>query len=102
MDNLRLGIEWEVNDPELQASMERSKKSIEGVGQTIEQVEQKVHNNISNIAKGTESEIQQVQSRISQLKSDLDRWADPKRSTLGIDIDHPSLNKYKKELVDLE
>lgn len=102
MDNLRLDIEWEVNEHDLKASMDRSKKAIEGVGQTSEQVEQKVHKNISNVAKGTEVEIQRVQTRIAQLNADLERWTNPKTSTLALDIDHPSLQRYKKELADLE
>lgn len=79
MDKVELGVGWTVDNDSLKAGMERSKKAIEGVGQSIETVENKVNEginkNVSSIgllAKSYQAlEIQaQSYSRIVQTSMD--------------------------------
>lgn len=101
MDNLRFDIEWNANEDELRAAMDASKKSIEGVGQSVEVMEKKVAGNISQLMNSSENQIAKLQQRIKSLEADLARWTNPKRSSLGLKMDDPALDKYKAEILAL-
>lgn len=70
MDNLRLGVDWDVNEPELKAAMAAAKKDINGVGQTVEEVEKKVKKSISSMASSaanTEGILESLKRKLSEL-----------------------------------
>lgn len=52
MDKVELGVNWTVDNESLKAGMERSKKAIEGVGQSVETVEKKVNEGIQKNVSG--------------------------------------------------
>lgn len=101
MDRLNLEITWDINNDQLKASMDQSRKSIEGVGQTVEVVEKKVNDNVSKMMEGTQQRIDELRGRIALIKSDLERWTGP-NSTLGLSIDDPAFDKYYKRMKDMQ
>lgn len=50
MDNLRLGIDWEINDAQLNAGMAGARRQITSTAQTVEQLEGQVTSSIKNMA----------------------------------------------------
>ncbi|SMG35369.1 hypothetical protein [Sphingobacterium psychroaquaticum] len=49
MDNLRFDIEWNANEDDLRRSMAESRKAVEGVGQTFDDLEKHAGNMVSHI-----------------------------------------------------
>ncbi|WP_313411065.1 hypothetical protein [Sphingobacterium multivorum] len=79
MDKLNLEIGWEIDNNQLKAGLEQSRKSIEGVGQTIEVVEDKVNTGFSSniqqanlLAKNWESLKIQAESYARIVEKSLD------------------------------
>lgn len=69
MDNLRFGVEWDVNESSLQASMNNCRKSIEGVEQSVESLEASVNRGLSTMV-GNSSMLNQSWEQLSiQAKS---------------------------------
>ncbi|WP_282635716.1 hypothetical protein [Sphingobacterium thalpophilum] len=100
MDRLNLEITWDINNDQLKASMDQSRKSIEGVGQTVEVVEKKVNDNLSNITKATQDRIDSLRTKIAQIQSDIAKWSGP-NSTLGISEDNQYFDKYRAQIAAL-
>lgn len=101
MDNLRLGIDWEINQAQLDAQMNIAQKTIEGTGSSIENVEKKVNQNLVNLSKGTETRIDSLRARIAQIQSDMAKWSGP-NSTLGLSIDDKFFDKYRQQIKSIE
>lgn len=101
MDNLRLGIDWEINQSQLDAEMNLAQKTIEGTGSSIENIEKKVNQNLTNLSKGTETRIDSLRAKIAQIQSDMAKWSGP-NSTLGLSIDDKFFDKYRQQIKSIE
>mgnify|MGYP001462631525 CR=1 FL=1 len=69
MDKLNLEIGWDVDNPTLKAEMDRSRKEIEGVGQSVEETQRKVDANIKSIVSGQDHIVKSYQSLQIQAQS---------------------------------
>ncbi|AIM38268.1 hypothetical protein KO02_17440 [Sphingobacterium sp. ML3W] len=101
MENLRLGIDWDIDQSKLDSEMNMAQKTIEGTGSTIENIEKKVNQNLTNLSKATEGRINSLRARIAQIQSDLAKWTD-ENSTLGLSINDSFFDKYRKEIKTIE
>src|SRR5690606_18488502 len=69
MDNLKLGVEWDINEAQLQASMRATRREITTSTQSIEQMEQKMSQSFKNmaIAAGGFFSVQAAQNFVSEM-----------------------------------
>lgn len=74
MDNLRLGIEWDVNEAQLNASMAGARKQITSTSQTVEEMEDSVNQSLilfkeqNETLKNQSSIVETLKSKISGLQ----------------------------------
>lgn len=74
MDNLRLGIEWDVNEAQLNASMADARKQITSTSQTVEEMEDSVNQSLilfkeqNETLKNQSSIVETLKSKISGLQ----------------------------------
>ncbi|MDM1048063.1 hypothetical protein [Sphingobacterium hotanense] len=90
MDNLKLGVQWDVNDQALQNGMNNSKKSIESVAQSVELLEDKVASGFGNIV----SQQNLLDKTWEQLKIQADSYARMAATSLDPDV----IAKYNRLL----
>lgn len=91
MDKLNLEIGWDIDNNQLKAGLDQARKNIEGVGQTIEVVEEKVNN-------GFQSNIQQVNllaKNYDMLKKEAEEYA----KIVATSFDPTEIAAYNAKLV---
>lgn len=94
MDKLNLEVEWQVDNAKLRSDMAEGRKVIEGVGQSVDKVQQQVEANIKAVASG--------QNQLAKSYQQLQIQAQAYANIAAKSHDPAVIAKYNQRLVEIK